>query len=1142
MDSFQKIELNLSRFIRQYYISALLRGLLLFLSIGLLFALFLLVVEHFLWLGPFGRTVLFWLIVTFESVIFYAFIASPIFKLIKVQKGIDFETASKIIGDHFPEVKDKLLNVLQLNQQPDDTELLLASIEQKANTLKSISFKNAVVLSKNIKYIKYAALPLIIISLFFSLGKQYVFTESFKRVVNYQTPYTPPAPFEFTIVNSALITLEGASFKLVVNTKGSVVPEEAQIVYEGDTYLLNAIKPGVFEYQFIQPKKTVKFKLFSGDVTSQSLELTVVPTPVVLSLDLYVNPPKYTQQPPIKIANNGNAIVQEGAKLRWELLTKSTDTLVYLSDTGPYFFQKEGQKFTFNKQVFQSQGYTIETSNSKLKRFESLDYSIGVIKDQLPRIDVEMKKDSTLQQTLYFYGQVSDDYGIRELKLYYYPTDDPSNLKALSLPFAKKSPQEFTAVFPSSLELIDDTPYSLYFEVLDNDPINNYKSTRSRIFKFQSKSLEALETRQINAQRALSSAFQKALKAQAQQDKNLKEISENQKETPKLDYNDKRKLNRFLERQKAQDKLLEKFNKTMQDNLNQFKKKDKDVFKEQLQKRLKAQQESLQKNEKLLEEIEKIANKINKEQLAEKLDEMAKQSQNKQRSLEQLLELTKKYYVSKKAAQINTQLKALSKEQERLAKGPPDENLKSAQDKLNKKFEALMKELDSLKKENDTLSKPLKIPDDPALEESISKDQKQALEDLEQQQPSTATEKQKSQLAKAQKSQKKAAQKMLQLSQNMSQQMAGGGAQQMSEDIAVLRQILDNLILFSFEQEALMNRFVLASTNSSYYAKQLVKQSALREHFEHIEDSLFSLSLRQPMISETINSEITEVFFNIDKSLALLAENELRKGTSSQQFVMMATNKLADMLSSTLDNMESQLQLAPGTGESEIQLPDIIMSQEALSQQMQQKLGDKSKGSEAKEGQEGEEGEKSNGDKDGKQGPSSQGENGQGKSSGGNKDASSPSSINEGINGQESGYEEDIGEIFEIFKQQQELRTALQDLLKQKGLLAEENKLLKAMDKISENLINQGVTQKSLDEMKTLKHQLLKLERATQQQGEDVKRVSDANQKTISEAPLPSSESIKQYFNTIEILKKQSLPLHLELKKKVQDYFKNNND
>jgi hypothetical protein len=43
-------------------------------------------------------------------------------------------------------------------------------------------------------------------------------------------------------------------------------------------------------------------------------------------------------------------------------------------------------------------------------------------------------------------------------------------------------------------------------------------------------------------------------------------------------------------------------------------------------------------------------------------------------------------------------------------------------------------------------------------------------------------------------------------------------------------------------------------------------------------------------------------------------------------------------------------------------------------------------------------------------------------------------------------------------------------------------------------------------------------------------------------APAPSEETIKQYFNTIEILNRQSLPLRQGFKKKVQDYFKIKDD
>ena len=138
--------------------------------------------------------------------------------------------------------------------------------------------------------------------------------------------------------------------------------------------------------------------------------------------------------------------------------------------------------------------------------------------------------------------------------------------------------------------------------------------------------------------------------------------------------------------------------------------------------------------------------------------------------------------------------------------------------------------------------------------------------------------------------------------------------------------------------------------------------------------------------------------------------------------------------------------------------------------------------------------------------------------------------------------EGDNGELFEIFKKQQELRNALQDLLDKKGIGQSAQNLLKSMEKIEQNLINQGVTSKSLQDMKALKHQLLKFEKAALKQGEDTKRVSDTSKADRFQSPDPSPEMIKQYFNTTEILNRQSLPLRQEFKQKVQEYFKNKND
>jgi len=131
---------KLEAFIKKYYANELLKGLIFFVGLGLLYLLFTLFVEYFLWLKPLGRTILFWTFVAVELFLLLRFILFPIFKLFKLQKGINYEEASAIIGSHFSEVDDKLKNFLQLSNDNNQSELLLASIDQKSTDLKSDSF------------------------------------------------------------------------------------------------------------------------------------------------------------------------------------------------------------------------------------------------------------------------------------------------------------------------------------------------------------------------------------------------------------------------------------------------------------------------------------------------------------------------------------------------------------------------------------------------------------------------------------------------------------------------------------------------------------------------------------------------------------------------------------------------------------------------------------------------------------------------------------------------------------------------------------------------------------------------------------------------------------------------------------------
>ena len=1109
MSSFQIIQDKLEQFIRRFYTNELIKGAILFFAIGLLYFLITLFIEYVLWLEPTGRTILFWVFVLVELVLFVKFIAIPIAKLFKLQKGINHENASLIIGKYFPEVNDKLLNVLQLKGSKEQSELLLASIEQKSTELKPIPFQLAVNFKKNTKYLKYAALPLAILLISFLSGKINWFSDSYKRVVNYQTAYEPPAPFEFFIVNDKLQALENKAFSLLVVTEGKIAPQDVQITYNDQSYFLKKLPTGEFKFEFQHPKTDIEFRLKSNQVTSRPYTLSVIETPSLLGFDMILDYPYHTNKKDEIIKNSGNAIVPQGTKVTWNLNTKATEGVTLTTVDSIYSFYGNANSYTLSQQLFKPLDYSLDTSNKNLKNYESLGFNIDVIRDEYPELNIQMKQDSLDIELLYFYGQASDDYGLRSLNLVYYPSSNQENEERVKIPITISNFEEFITVFPNNLNLTEGISYELYFEVYDNDALHNFKKTKSSVYNFRKLSQEEKEQNQLQEQSETIDDLKKSLDKMDEQDKDLQELSKTQKEKSELNFNEKKKLENFLKRQKQQEEMMQNYNKKLKENLEEFQSEEEDKFKEELKQRLEENQEQLKKDEELLKELEKLAEKIQKEELAQKLEQLAKQNKNKKRSLEQLLELTKRFYISKKIDKLKEELSQLAEEQEKLSEESEENNTKEEQDKLNEKFVKLQKELEELRKDNKELRKPMKVPNDKPKEEQIKKDQQEASENLEQKEQSQSEQEQQNSQSKAKQKQKKAAQQMKQMSEQMSQMSMGGGGEQMSEDIDMLRQILDNLVLFSFDQEDLMEKFKGIQINHKQYASSLIKQQGLREHFEHIDDSLFALSLRNPKISEKINSEITEVFFNVDKSLEEFAENRIYQGVSAQQYTVTAANTLASFLSDVLDNMEMQMNPSQGQGQGDMQLPDIIMSQEELNKQMQEGL----------EKKEGEQKGNKEGDKP-KDGDSQNQKQGEG----------SPS--NEELN----------GELMEIYKQQQKLREQLENKIGKEGKNGVGGDLLKQMEDVELDLINKGFTNKTLQKMMELQHQLLKLENATFQQGEDQKRKSETNTKEFSNNTNSQLPNAQKYFNTTEILNRKALPLNLEYQKKVQEYFKQKND
>lgn len=1138
MNGYHNILTKLEQFTKKYYTKVLLKGALFFLVFGGLFFLVIFGVEYLLWLNSTGRLLLLFLFIAIELFLLFRYILTPLFLLFKIKKGISNKQASILIGRHFPDVGDKLLNLLDLAEESEESELLLASIQQRSENLNPIPFAKAVDFKENIKYVKYLVIPAVLFGFIWLSGNLSAFFGSYNRVVNYDVAYEPPAPFSFKLISDQLNVLDSKAVTVQVVTEGEIRPDQVFITINDRNMLLQE-QNGIYQYTFTPPLVSADFSFSANGIFSREYRLNALKTPSIQNFKLVLDYPNYTNRKSETLKSTGNATFPEGTKVSWQIEGRATENIRLITKDTAIVFGKEKNRFKMSKQVYTDLSYQIRTSNQNVTDYERLEYRFDVIKDAYPAIKVKQVLDSLNLNTSYYMGEASDDYALKNIRLVFYADTKPDSKQTIDLATPNSNLNQFYYTFPSGLQLDAGKSYSFYFTATDNDAIHQGKTTKSQVFSTIILDENQLKNKELVSQQAIIENLEKSLEKFKEQKETLKDINKEQKEKKNLNFNDQNRIKDFLKKQLQQENMMQKFSKQLRKNLDISAKKDE--IGELLKERLERQEIEAKKNEKLLEELNKIADKIDKEELTKRLEEIAKKQQNSERNLEQLLELTKRYYVTEKTAQLAKDLEKLAELQKQESEKSTTEGKSEEQEKLSKNFEKLSEELSELKKDNADLKKPLELNISAQKVEGVKNDQKDATEELNKEKTESLSDQEKKEAGKrASQRQKAAAQKMKEMSEQLQESSSGGGGgSSITEDAEMLRQILDNLVTFSFKQENLYEDLEDADPNAPQFSSSIRHQQELRKLFEHVDDSLFALSLRRAELSEFVNEQITEIYYNTDKALEAIAESQIYLGVSYQKYVLTASNNLSDFLANTLDNMQESMQSGKeqGGGES-FQLPDIIKGQGELKEKMEG-MGQSGQGK--PQSGKGEQGEGKKGE-----GQEESGKEGQGNKNGeGGKDGEGEGNGSQGgeIGSSNQPSEEELKEIYEIYKEQQLIRAMLEEQLQDMINASDRKlgqKLARQMEEFENELLENGITQQGLNKLNTIQYELLKLEKAAMKQGKKPERESNTNKDRFSNLIRTKPSLLEDYRNDIEILNRQALPLRQNFQNKVKEYFKSN--
>lgn len=1100
------LQKKLDDFIRRFYLNQLIRGAIFFTGVFIVFFLMATTLEHLGRFNSTARVIILFSFLTVNLAIMFRLVIVPLAKMYQLGRLISKEDAALMIGRHFSEVGDKILNTLELYDLEKLTssqkELILASIDQRTRELRPLPFSEVIDLKKNKRYLKYAVVPIGVFAIAF-LSSPKMISESAVRIVDWDSTYAKPMPFQFIVDQTFYEAIRNDDVKLEVELLGQEVPRECFIELEGRSFNMIRNGAGRFQYTLKRVQEDKKFKFKAAGFSSEEIELKVLSKPLIESVSIKIDYPRYLGLESEEKVGVSELVIPEGSTLWWKIKTKDAQNLIMRSlDTSLSLKDQNTGVFNYVDVIKSSGRFQILAAGSEGISSDTLNSNITLIKDEKPRIRVSEVGDSTEILFKQFSCRIKDDYGFSRLSFVYQIEGKGEERKDIN-PSLRSNDQEVTHIWNiGDLDLEKGKEMIYYFEVWDNDGVNGPKYSRSEQRKFRKPSSSELSKRNDEKSEEVKSDLEANLEKAREIQEDLEALNKKLLENKNVGWEEKQTLKEILNKQESLRRDFEDTKKNNQlKNYEQQKMNQPSEDVRRKQEQLEELMERLMDEElkELMEEVQKLMEEMNKEQMQEKLDELELSNKDLEKELDRSLELFKQLEFENKLDEVIKDVQDIKKKQEELEtktsedKSAKEEELAQEQEELQKQMEGLEEKLDDLEKKNQKLENKHELPDVEPNKDAAKKEMSKAAEEMKQ-----GNKKQ------SKSSQTKAKQQLQKMENKLSGFQKQMQENQQAEDIESLRRMRQNLMTLSFDQEKLMDQLQVTQRNDPSFVELTREQKRLKDNSELIEDSLFAISKRNAEISNVVNKEISQINYNLDKAIEDMAERQSSQALNRQQFVMTSYNNLALMLDESIQKAQQQ-QSSKKFGEKSCSKPGSGMPNMSQMKQMQKQLSEQLKKLQ-QQMQEGQKGGKQQG--------------------------------NKGSRG--SKMSEEVGKMA---ARQQAIRNELRRLSENGGKEGSQGSdgtknIRELMEKNEEDILNKRITQETLRRQEEIMTRMLEYEKAERERELDKKRESQVgqNQKRENNQFLEYQRERERQSELLE-----TIPLNLKpfYRNKVNEYYNN---
>jgi len=478
-----------------------------------------------------------------------------------------------------------------------------------------------------------------------------------------------------------------------------------------------------YDYTFRDLRNSIAYYFQAGDYQSETCTITVVHEPILTDVRVTLTPPAYTREAPTTLAENaGNVQVLEGTRVKVEARSNNPLRAAWVQ-----FDEKEKQPVAHTNRDLSFDFTALSDGHYKVLLEDSLGfatrdplaYTVEVFQDRPPTVDVlEPGEDTAMprNQQIDLGFIAADDYGAARASLHFRKAGEEGDFRKLAIPLGEqKNRKEIAVAYRwdlAAVALFPGNSVEYFVEVADNNIVTGPGIGRSRLFRITVPTIAELYDNAHEEQANRTESLKTAIEDSRELSDQLEKISREYLKTEKMDWTQKKELDRAVEKQQAVEEKLGDVKESLDKTLQEL--SDNEMTSQQIGEKLEEIRDLMEQIDsaelkKYMDELRKAMDSMSPEEIKQALENLEMNTEEMLQRLERTASLLKQLQKEQQMEDLVRKSQNLMEKQSELNQetGESSPENQKQMDELAKRQDDLARQAEAMEKSTDELAKDM---------------------------------------------------------------------------------------------------------------------------------------------------------------------------------------------------------------------------------------------------------------------------------------------------------------------------------------------------------------------------------------------------------------------------------------------------